>query len=491
MMKTNQSLVITAMLLTLMTGCQEAYESPTLDTTASLREVRVYQGIDTTAVVPTEKAAEIALLQMKQTTSSRFTQDKEVDSVSVIQGDDNTPLMYVVSFKGAGYVIVSATKKFSPVLAYSESGRFEPELGGIKEWLAEEKVQVMTCINDTTVSLHPEWIKYSVTPKTYSGSHSRSAEDAEDVQWWWEEFACELTQPDYHSNYEDYVGATGEVVGNWCSAVGEVRSLYPEWASLYDQVSYLCTSKGYREEDAIYHLREFENLSMTSPLLSTNWHQESPYNFKLGDNKKVLGCATIAVAQVMNYHRYPSSYDWDGINVNWSDVQGNFFKNLGESLGIDYNIGNVGVSSAKMQEVLAQNGYQAVLDGNEISTSVLQSELSNHRPVILSGMMNNTKGHAWVCDGYKKHAYTTIMTIYIPSRFQCPDDRMITANPFEALVGTYETHYSPSLWYMHMNWGWGASYNSWNRYGNYKAPESAGGMDYCLTKKYITATPNN
>lgn len=39
-------------------------------------------------------------------------------------------------------MIVSATKKLSPVLAYSESGRLEPELGGIKEWLAEEKVQV-------------------------------------------------------------------------------------------------------------------------------------------------------------------------------------------------------------------------------------------------------------------------------------------------------------------------------------------------------------
>ena len=102
MMKANQSLAITAMLLTLMTGCQEAYEPPTFDTMASSRGVRVYQGIDTTAVVPTEKAAEIALLQMKQTTSSRFTQDKEVDSVSVIQGDDNTSLMYIVFLRERG-----------------------------------------------------------------------------------------------------------------------------------------------------------------------------------------------------------------------------------------------------------------------------------------------------------------------------------------------------------------------------------------------------
>ena len=42
MMKTNQSLAITAMLLTLMTGCQEAYEPPTFATMASSRGVRVY-----------------------------------------------------------------------------------------------------------------------------------------------------------------------------------------------------------------------------------------------------------------------------------------------------------------------------------------------------------------------------------------------------------------------------------------------------------------
>jgi len=69
-----------------------------------------------------------------------------------------------------------------------------------------------------------------------------------------------------------------------------------------------------------------------SPLLTTKWDQSEPYNLlcpeKDGD-RTVTGCVATAMAQVMNYHKWPSkgqgiaSYDWNGVRLSM---------NLGETV---------------------------------------------------------------------------------------------------------------------------------------------------------------
>mgnify|MGYP002279749081 CR=1 FL=1 len=51
---------------------------------------------------------------------------------------NNKPAFYVITFKPKGFVIVSATKKESPVLAYSENSKFDKNnlRGGIVDWIS-------------------------------------------------------------------------------------------------------------------------------------------------------------------------------------------------------------------------------------------------------------------------------------------------------------------------------------------------------------------
>ena len=56
----------------------------------------------------------------------------------------------------------------------------------------------------------------------------------------------------------------------------------------------------------------------------------------------------------MYHHKIPAYYDWESINVSnrETDAQGSFFKNLGESLGIDYSGDDSGASTGDAERVL-------------------------------------------------------------------------------------------------------------------------------------------
>ena len=66
---------------------------------------------------------------------------------------------------------------------------------------------------------------------------------------------------------------------------------------------------------------EFQRSTQVGPLLTSTWNQRGPYNGNcpMGDGgRTVTGCLATAVAQILNYHEWPSSgtgtftYHWDG-----------------------------------------------------------------------------------------------------------------------------------------------------------------------------------
>ncbi len=72
---------------------------------------------------------------------------KEIDEVIIIPDENDSPAIYVVTFIPQGYVVVSATKRESPILGYSENAIFDLEnipLGMIN-WLSGrlDKIQVL------------------------------------------------------------------------------------------------------------------------------------------------------------------------------------------------------------------------------------------------------------------------------------------------------------------------------------------------------------
>ncbi|WP_300878788.1 Spi family protease inhibitor, partial [uncultured Alistipes sp.] len=69
--------------------------------------------------------------------------EREIESVHTLRSQSGDALCYVVNYRGdRGFVVVSATKDYMPVLAFSDEGRFDVESidkTGVSVWLAEQQ----------------------------------------------------------------------------------------------------------------------------------------------------------------------------------------------------------------------------------------------------------------------------------------------------------------------------------------------------------------
>lgn len=182
--------------------------------------------------------------------------------------------------------------------------------------------------------------------------------------------------------------------------------------------------------------------STVTPLLTTKWHQRSPYNdyapvITEGNIKTVAGCVAIAAAQITYYWwkdnplatlkdtpiypygKAPVTYsipkgtpnDWEYIKDSYSDDDTKKSRDaaarlcyvLGTTSYLDYGSstgGHIDVASRSMysQYNLLSDYLSRKQCSQEQWDSLLYSEVSNGRPVLCSGQGGG--GHAFVLDGY-------------------------------------------------------------------------------------------
>lgn len=201
-----------------------------------------------------------------------------------------------------------------------------------------------------------------------------------------------------------------------------------------------------------------------SPLLKSLWNQDEPYNIycpTYQNQRTVTGCVATAMAQVINYYKYPTKttatipgYKTETLNlnlssisqatINWENIKDEYTgtetttqKNAvaklmqlcGVSVLMDYNIISNGGSAAFSNNVaIALKKYfdydaaTKLINRSDFRAAVWDSliynELAQNRPVYYAGSTIKG-GHAFVIDGYDKE-------------------------------GLY-----------HVNWGWGGSCNGY------------------------------
>lgn len=185
------------------------------------------------------------------------------------------------------------------------------------------------------------------------------------------------------------------------------------------------------------------------PLLSTTWSQGCGYNDLCpiagsgccSCGHFYTGCVATAMAQIMNYHKWPTSYNWTLMaNTYGTSECAKLMRNAGLSVSMSYGCNASGAYSEDVAPALKNIfGYASstacLSYGGNTTYMTVQSELNNNRPVYLSGS-GNAGGHAWVCDGY------------IDGESPCN-----------------------SILFFYMNWGWGGSsngsyaFNNWNPSG--------------------------
>lgn len=196
-------------------------------------------------------------------------------------------------------------------------------------------------------------------------------------------------------------------------------------------------------------------LDGVGPLLTTSWHQGSPYNdlCPIGDGGRcVVGCVATAAAQIIYFHQWPPagegshSYYWSGDNscdgsspgqtlyADFSDEYTYDNSNasvaeisyeMGVAFNMDYGVCGSGAYTLNGSSVFPNyfrydNSAQSIYRSSYTAQNwfnVIQDQIDQYHPTLY-----RISGHAIVCDGWRISGSTN---------------------------------------QVHMNYGWGGSQNTW------------------------------
>lgn len=274
----------------------------------------------------------------------------EVKEISIVKCEDKEPAFYAINLEPEGWVIVSANKKTTPILAHSKTGLFNLNEDydlphGLVIWLNDTKRQIQELRNN------PEAIVDENTQKSWDGS----------------------APPD---DDEEIIISGGTVF----EQSGPL--LLTEWGQ----------GEGFNEG---------------TPLMNC-YGEDTPDNGFCW-----TGCVATAAAQVMKYWEHPTTYIWDDMpNLSGSLATATLMRNIGDKVGMRYACTGSSAKTSKLENAFANDfNYSNYIDYVSANSSQLTVQLGYGNPVIMRGDDGGNTGHAWVCDGYKR---TLIITIHNP-----------------------------------------------------------------------------
>ncbi len=253
--------------------------------------------------------------------------------------------------------------------------------------------------------------------------------------------------------------------------------------------------------DPITYTYEYQTVEHIPEMLTTTWHQRSPYNDQcpnryhykgfLGityttikpynfdafgewgsdfvkEEDLLAGCVAIATAQILAYNEYPALSDvlgenvvedWEWLLANHTTImdpeekaeaiarQNELYAKLVHSIGVgcDMDYGFYKQQSfttpVAAKRYLEDIGYSNAERTIGYDLEVVKAQLQNNCPVFIGAISGAVNGHAWVIDGYKK-----VNTIKIGKN---SDGEIVS------------TTISSTNQYVHCNWGWNSSCDGW------------------------------
>lgn len=152
------------------------------------------------------------------------------------------------------------------------------------------------------------------------------------------------------------------------------------------------------------------------PLIHTKWHQRAPFNELFNGN--LVGCVSLAMAQVVAYKQYPPITDFPfGNTCTWSQinskprpttsVEWNFLKHYLRSMSDRcMTVLSDTASSSNTQKLkLAMESLKYNTVRSQLyALSAVKNMTSLNKPVFVTGRrVSDGAGHCWIIDGYRKY----------------------------------------------------------------------------------------
>lgn len=428
-------ILFTLCIMFIVVSCSDFLQDQTIkEEKYDLLEMKNLKICSSDTVLNVNDATKVALMERYGSNSTKGCNNSLVKEVITISDSAGDPVMYAINFVDGGYIIVSATKRFFPILVRAEYGSFSVDVNNTGEsiLLAEFKdnIEIAKSLpEDSLRAIKILWEKYEenevADPVCTKTSDMASLIMSYISQWQAQgleyHFLSEGNVFNYLPNneYERFV----QVAQN---------SANPN----YEYMDYSVIIK-YRNDTR----------SVKGPLITTAWHQRDPYNKLLKQyilNLDVsAGCSTIAAGQIMRYYQYPEgSWNWPSIVSNNPDSLAKFVFDVYKGIECYTNL-HSGASPANIEDVrdyLIHCGYNAQQVAH--STGYAKASLYLNRPVYMRGH-NNSSGHAWVCDGYVDEQTEITYRLLVLS---CADPVM-----YESVTSDYVYTIGSTSFFM--NWG--------------------------------------
>jgi len=398
--------------------------------------------------------------------SSVTTQSKA--SVESLKDQNNDPLMYIVNYPEGGWAIISATRNYYPVLAYSEEGSFEikidEDIGPVIIWVEETKQAIKeseTLDESTKSEIRSVWNSYATDfESNQAASIFRSSDPLSDA---------------FNKRVSQLVSQLGSMYGygkHTFYALQNAQSLFSSsslWMSLCNFANSLGSPPAYTILVSYYDYPS----QTVGPLLETHWHQGSPFNGLVPSNYSA-GCGAIATAQVLKYYQYPGSFSWNGYAFNWSNIpidpksnsdQAALVRLVGNSVNMQYFSFGSWATPGDMENGIRNLGYNVTRSDHNYNT-VRTQLLINKKPVIMGGNADNVplpsplnylgNSHYWVCDGAKETGCNIIYFMEFINTSTCT----YYSHPNLYTMSNPCTSEQSKYLYFHMNWGWSPDPNT-------------------------------
>lgn len=413
--------------------------------------------IDTATEVNLEAAKKAAtLFNRTQNLHQTRTSSTKIKDILTINNNQGKPSLYIINYaENGGFVLISATRNYMPVLAYSDKGNFDIEIiqnSSANIWFQKQKqiLNSIVSLSDSTKNAYRQlWNQYSSSKSKFTYPSTTKANITElEIGRIMEEALQKWSDEGYEIiSLSNYLGSSDlpEREEEICNAV-----------HMYGNDNYY----GGAIQTSFVLSKYFSSSEDVSPLLKSKWGQSNGYN-QFTPNNYPAGCVSVALGQIMRFHQYPKTFDWSSMSYEYpTETTAHFLREIGENVEMDYD--NTGSSSNIDKACKALRNKYGYTTARIVSHDITEvyNQIRMGRPVYMRGYDSSGflglkhKGHAWVCDGFT--SYQTRREITVMCLQNCPTENT------PGFVQAYPTFdEGESRRYLSMNWGWNGKHNGY------------------------------
>lgn len=363
-------------------------------------------------------------------------------SVETIADGNGNPAIYVVNFDNdKGFILVSATKKMNPVLAFSERGKFvtQGEMpGGLKMW-RDEAVRLIANAGllpaDTIEKHRAMWRRYEEPLPVVFPQQARPL----------------YTDPELEDMKMKAQTILQDSVSMWSARgwrVASVQDAFPNedlWPIIEGAIYPLYQDDWERLTIAVEKVYVWENRK--SDCLQSTWGQDYGYNTAfppIGLFNPQAGCVTVAMGQIMRYHQHPARYNWADMPLKSpTETTSKFLYDIALAANAEFGVDGTTIDSSHVPDVFRNFGYSCS-DLVSYDYDRVRQNIFYGSPVYMrAGIENANAGHAWVASGYLERHESSVWEVFtFTEQSRCRSVHR----------GKTDDFYYPNKIYM--NWGW-------------------------------------